>query len=321
MEIAAPSEVLAIDPIVGDPIVGDPIVGNDVVISVDPAEFAPIAIAEPLPSDLAPSDSGSTDLPPDAQTFGGPVAGVTDGDISIFVIGTPVEGDPLPVDDSAVTKDALDPVIYTLGDVGTDAGSDTGIDTGTAGGAEESPGRPIDPQPEWRTLTGSDGTDGSTHSDAGSGTDGVITIDDGALLDVVPVDGTVILDKEATIDGNTGIVPPDILLDDGSATGTDVTWTYEDFLAIYGADPLPVSDDGTPPNVYTMTGGDPVELGPIAYSTSDTPSRGSHDPLPFERTNTGSHDAPSAPAHEIDPDIAAIHYAAADTSHTGLDLL
>jgi hypothetical protein len=94
-------------------------------------------------------------------------------------------------------------------------------------------------------------------------------------------------------------------------------WAYTDYFPIYDKEPVTDGTDGLPPLVYTMADN------PVLYVASDTPARGSHDPLPFERTTTvaHSHDATPASAHDIDPDIAAIHYAAADTSHDGLNLL
>jgi len=269
-------------------------VSDDNVLTIDPILSDPIEFVDTVLVDPVLVDAVGSDVSPDAQTFGGPIDGGTvdggnvdggiDGDIGIFVIDTPVEGDPLPVDDSVVTKDDIDPVIYALGDFGTDAdagtgtGTDTtdaGADTGTdpaTGSTEEAPGRPIDPQPEWRTLTsnespGDQATGAPTEDGSTTGTDGDVP-PEWAYTDFVPV-----YDKDPATDGTD--------------TGTDTT-------------------DGTPPDVYTMGAGDP-----LIYASGAGP-----DPLPpidpkFLLPVT----------EEAEIDRTPVHYAPADSFNTGLDLL
>jgi hypothetical protein len=109
-----------------------------------------------------PAD-GASDVPADAQTFGGSV------DAS-------AEDSTVPVDDSGIfyTMGAID--LVPVEDTSADGGSDAPVD---ATDGVEVIGRPIDPQPNWRTL------DGAGDSSDGSSTDGAST--DYSGTDVIPV--------------------------------------------------------------------------------------------------------------------------------------
>jgi hypothetical protein len=140
-------------------------------------------------------------------------------------------------------------------------------------------------------------TDGSATD--GTATDGT-TADDGTAVVGKPVDDTGDTSGSGSTDGATG--------SDGS---TDGGFSYADFLAIYGKDPAVLYDDGTPPLVYTMTGGDPVAL-----EDSATPSRSDgHDPLPYERTTTAVHEATSLHVNDAPTDMTGLHIAGAGVGY------
>ncbi|KPF89567.1 hypothetical protein [Novosphingobium sp. AAP93] len=160
MTMATEEEFLKIDPILAD----------DAVISIDPIEITPIAIVDPLPAELV---DGSTDTPPDAQTFGGPVDIVPADDVTppaddagsdVPVDGSTGDGstgDGTPVDDGDLIKiTVIDPFpVDQPGDGSTDVPGDVvPVDVVPVdGGGDEVIGRPVDPQPEWRTLDGTGG--------------------------------------------------------------------------------------------------------------------------------------------------------------------
>jgi hypothetical protein len=143
-------------------------------------------------------------------------------------------------------------------------------------------GRPSDPMPNWRTLTSNETTDEQT-TDAQGGSDGT----------------------DPATGGTDGDVPAE--------------WAYTDFVPVFEKDPGTDGGeyaDDTPPDVYTMGEDDPrifQTFGPIG----ETPGRGS-DPLPFERTNSD----PVPAAHlVVEIDRTPVHFAAADSFNSGLDLL
>lgn len=299
MTMATEEEVLRIDPILAD----------DAVISIDPIEITPIAIVDPLLAELV---DGSTDTPPDAQTFGGPVDIVPADDVTppaddagsdVPVDGSTGDGstgDGTPVDDGDLIKiTVIDPFpVDQPGDGSTDVPGDVvPVDVVPVdGGGDEVIGRPVDPQPEWRTLDGSgDGaSDGSTDgSTDGDGTPILVICDmlpgdggDGSVTD--PVFDVTMVEKDGT-GGDVGIIACE---DYPTATG-------------YGTD--------TPTDViYTL---DPAD--PLIYSTTavldEAPGR-PVDPEPNWRGGT-------APAPEVESDPAPVHYAASESFHIGLDLL
>ncbi|MEI6642438.1 MAG: hypothetical protein WCL10_10405 [Novosphingobium sp.] len=288
----------------------DPLPADDLAISVDPIEFHHIMVLDPLPVDEA-----VTDVPPDAQTFGGPAdPAITDPAITDPAVTDPVVTDvattdivitdDVPVKDPQPDDGATTDVVKDDGgatDPGTDAGSagsDDGIititvfegDTGqtdggttdggttdggtTDGGTtDDGVGRPVDPEPNWRTLTGADGEDQP-----------VIACDGYPIYLGDSTDSFPIYDKVPT----------------GEETGPGDTVTGD----------VAISDEGTV--IETL---DPTD--PLIYSTGVVQTLGRPaDPLPYERTNS----APTA-APEPEIDRTPVNYAQADTFHTGLDLL
>jgi hypothetical protein len=203
--------------------------------------------------------------------------------------------------------------------------------TGEETSGEEFIGRPVDPQPEWRTVDAS--TDGGTD-------DGIIAIDDGnvdttTIVDELPFDETMVdgtpvdggsdegIDRQVdpmpewrTLDGEGGggddgliVVDKDILVGE---TGSSSDGSDEGAGA---GDPAPDKGLEIPDDViYTMN---PDDL-PVYTTTAleDTPGRPT-DPLPYERNNTAPAIDPAAPETASD----VVHYAAAEPFHTGLDLL
>jgi hypothetical protein len=272
-----------------DSVPGDPLFSG--TLHTDHTVSDLVLINDPVPgdtgaADVASADAGSTDLPPGAQSIGGPDAGVQDG----YVVIT----DPVPTD-----AGAADVVPADAGDAG--GGGSTDLPPGA-----ETP--LVDPVSTYHVAVDPTSPDPSE-----------TTVGDHWAVDPVitdPIETTVV---------DHWVVDPIIVSDnpDGQSTDGQVpdNWAYTDYFPIY--DKEPVTDgatdgtDGLPPLVYTMADT------PVLYAASDSPGRGSHDPLPFERTTTVSHahDATPNSAHDIDPDITAIHYAAADTSHDGLGLL
>jgi hypothetical protein len=277
--------------LIGD-LVGE-LPGDLVVIDDGSALIDPVTFVDPMPiadEGIAITDENmvvlesewSTDFQPkedvqadDAGADGAAPADAGD-DIAFFTTD-------VVVTDGEYT-DGGEPVIYTMtgeeGEIATDGGEGDGATDGSIDGTDEFPGRPVDPMPNWRTLTGDAGSEDAAGDDA-------------------PVD------------------------ESGTDTGTDVgtgDFSYEDFIAIYEKDPVPAGDDGTPPVVYTMGADDPLIYANTAPS-GETPGRNS-DPLPYERTLDSGGSAPhSVPESEPEIDRTPVSYAAADSFHTGIDLL
>jgi hypothetical protein len=188
--------------------------------------------------------------------------------------------DPKPeiADDGFVTVALMDPEVYPGTDGATDGvgvedttSDDIGTDTTLVETDGEVIGRPLDPEPNWRTLTGE-----------GEEDQPVIACVDYPIYTADGTDLPLVVDKDAVVD-DTGLI--DVGTTDIVAEDEPVIYTLDD------SDPL----------IYATTGG-------------ELPGRPS-DPLPFWRTNS----VPAVTEVEVDP--APVHYAAADTFHTGLDLL
>jgi len=186
-----------------------------------------------------------------------------------LVEGKPVEGSSedgsLPIDDSGIYYMTGVVEDVPVEDVLTDGSSDIpvevtdGVPVEVTDGVEVI-GRPLDPQPNWRTLDGEASTDDTGTDDTGiiAGEDYPVAIGDGSDI--------LILDKDVSVE-DTGSVDTD--------TGTDI-----------GGEDLPDV-------IYTLDPSDPLIY---ASSAGDLPGRSS-DPLPFERTNT---DPVVVPEPEID---------------------
>jgi hypothetical protein len=253
-----------------------------VIVNDAPVEDTPVEDGEVIGRPVDPEPNWRT-----VTADGGedePVIACEDYPVYIddaLVEGKPVEGSSedgsLPIDDSGI--------YYTMGvpveDVLTDGSSDIPVEV-TDG--VEVIGRPLDPQPNWRTLDGEASSDDTGTDDTGTDDTGIIAGED---YPVAIGDGSdiLILDKDVSVE-DTGSVDTD--------TGTDI-----------GGEDLPDV-------IYTLDPSDPLIY---ASSAGDLPGRSS-DPLPFERTNT---DPVVVPEPEIDR--TPVNYAQADTFHTGLDLL
>jgi len=233
---------------------------------VDPQPVDPQPV-DTQPVDLKPVDPAVTDVPPDAQTFGDPVdAGTGDNVVPVDdggLIYTTVEVKDVPADGSSDTP-VDDSGTASTTDVDTTVVVDDTSDQTPVDGSGEVIGRPVDPMPNWRTLTGdAPATDGTSHDGASS--DGTSTDDVGVIACVdYPVavapegDGSTIVEKDGSGSSDAGTGDP-----------VPVFWPIDDVIAIYTKDPLPQEDDGTPPMVYTMAGVEPRAVESPAVSTVD----------------------------------------------------
>ncbi len=256
-------------------------------------------------TDAGSTDGGSTDLPPGAETFGGPDAGIQYDHV---VVDPVVFIDSLPADPGATDVSPTDaaqtdgtPTDGSIADAGsTDAGSTDSGSTDLPPGAETFGGPDADIQ-FHHVVVGpvlidpvfdSAPSDGTTADPTGT--------DSGTAIEGAPTDNSGDESGNGSTDGTTG--------SDGTADGG---FSYEDFIAIYGKDPAILYYDGTPPLVYTMSGGDP-----IAPDDSATPGRsGGHDPLPYERTTTAVRETTTLQTHDAPTDLTGVHIAGAGVGY------
>ncbi len=273
----------------------DPVPTDSVVIAVDPVDLTSISIAEPLPLDMVfgqTNDSG-TDVPPDAQTFGGPVDSAPTGEAPIISYEN-------MRDLTAEWSTEFQPKADASGDTSSaDAGSaDTGAADAGSGDAGASDGTtPVDDGGMIMTMfvdgtpVGADGTSVDATATDGTPTDGTSTDGSGDIVIDRPVDPepnwrTLGGEGGSDAGGSTGG-------DTGTDGSTDTPLSYEDFVSIYEKGGPVMNDDGTPPGVYTMAGG------AFEPRSAATPA--------------------VAPVAEVDH--TPVHYAASEPFHTGLDLL
>ena len=276
----------------------DPVPTDGVVIAVDPVDLTSIFIAEPLPLDMVfgqTNDSGA-DVPPDAQTFGGPVDTAPTGEALII-------SDENMRDLTAEWSTEFQPKDNASGDPGAaDAGSahagaaDAG--TGDAGASDGT--TPVDDGGMIMTMF-VDGTPVDANAAGGTSVDPTVT--DGTSTDGTSTDGSggIVIDRPVDPEPNWRTLGGEGVSDAGGSTegdtgtdgSTDTPLSYEDFVSIYEKGGPVMNDDGTPPMVYTMAGG------AFEPRSAATPA--------------------VAPVAEVDH--TPVHYAASEPFHTGLDLL